>query len=149
MKEKDGLFHLGYDSLKWSFSKYTKEKYYEDVQKVILAVAETIFKIGYDVLSDSSLKKFSREKLIDLAKKYNYEVIEVNLVADYEILAKRFDERVARAKADPERKISNLSKERHKEIVEMFHEEKNPDAIIFRTDTQTEKEISENILKLF
>jgi predicted ABC-type ATPase len=149
MKKRKHLFHLGYDSLKWSFSDYTSEKYYKDVQKIILVVADAIFKMNYDVISDSTLYAKSRKELINLATLAGYQILEVNLEAEPEVLAKRFDERVASALATPERKISNLSKDRFQELLNIFEREKNPQAISIKTDTQTVEDVAENILKFF
>jgi predicted kinase len=100
------------------------------------------------VISDSTLYRKSREKLTKLAKDKGYEVLEINLEADCEVLSKRFDERVERAHANPGWRISNLSKDRFKELHEIFHREKNSSAIAFRTDKQSMEEISESIMNL-
>jgi predicted kinase len=150
MREKEHFFYLHYDSLKWLFSQYSSEKRYEEVKKIVLTVAETVFKMGYNVVSDSSLIRASREKLIDLATKNNYEILEINLEADYEILLKRFNERVAEALLVPEknRRIANLSVDRFKELFNIFNKEKNSEALTFRTDNQSIEEVSEQIMKL-
>lgn len=151
MKERDGLFYLHYDSLKWSFSKYSSEKHYKDVQRIVLAVAKEALNMRLDVVSDSSLTRVFREKLIDLATQYNYEVIEINLEADFDILLKRFNERVESALKVPEkdRRISNLSVDRFKELYTIYNQEKNLSAITFRTDIETPEEITEKIQKMF
>ena len=148
MKEKDNFFHLHYDALKWSFSQYSSERHYKDVQKIILAVAETVFGMGYNVVSDSSLTRVFREKLINLASQKGYEIIEINLEADYEVLLNRFRARVESALKNPERRISNLSEERFKEIFDICENEKNPLANTFRTDTESIEEVSESIMQL-
>ncbi|MGV8086344.1 MAG: AAA family ATPase [Candidatus Woesearchaeota archaeon] len=148
MKEKDNYFQLSYDSLKWLFSRYNPEKKYGDVQKMLISIAKTVFKMKYNVICDSCLIKIYRQKLITIAKKYNYKIIEINLEADYDVLSKRFDERVKSALADPKSRICNVSKTRFKELNEMFHKEKNSKALTFRTDLQTVDEVSEKILKL-
>jgi len=149
MKKRENLFHLGYDSLKWSFSNYTPDKYYQDVQKIVLAVAGAVFKMKYDVVSDSTLYSKSRKELINLATLAGYQILEVNLEANPETLAKRFDERVSSALAIPERRISNLSKDRFQELLDIFEREKNPQAIAIRADSQSIENVAENILKLF
>jgi len=149
MKKREHLFHLSYDSLKWSFSNYTPDKYYQDVQKIVLAVASTVFKIKYDVVSDSTLYDKSRKELINLATLAGYQILEVNLEASTEVLIKRFDERAASALATPERRISNLSKDRFQELLDIFEREKNPQAISIRTDSQSIEDVAESILKLF
>ncbi|MFA6589597.1 MAG: hypothetical protein WCS66_04535, partial [Bacteroidales bacterium] len=79
---------------------------------------------------------------------YNYKIIEINLEADYSILEKRFEERVASALVNPNSRISNTSKERFKELVEIFEKEKNIKAISFRTDNQEIGRVVEEVLKL-
>ena len=149
MKKRENLFHLGYDSLKWSFSNYTPDKYYKDVQKIVLAVASTVFKMNYDVISDSTLYNSSRKELINLGTLVGYQILEVNLEASHEVLIKRFDERVVSALATPERIISNLSKDRFQELLDIFEREKNPQAISIRTDSQSIEDVAESIIKLF
>lgn len=151
MKERERLFYLHYDSLKWSISRYSREKHYKDVQKIVLAVAQEAFNLGYDVVSDSSFTRLFREKLIDLAKQNNYEVIEINLEADFDVLLKRFNERVESALKVPEkdRKIGNISLDRFKELFDIFNNEKNSNAITFRTDEESLEEITDKINKMF
>jgi len=109
------------------------------VGEVLLSVANKICEMKYDVICDSGLHKSWRDKLINIATLHDYKIIEINLEADYEVLSKRFDERVAKALATPEkdRRISNISKDRFKELYDIFQREKNPSAITFRTDTQS------------
>lgn len=149
MKERENLFYLHYDSLKWLFSKYKRETHYKDVQRVVLSIAREVFDIGCDVISDSSLTREFREKLIYLAKQNNYEIIEINLEADFDVLLKRFNERVESALKVPEkdRRISNLSVDRFKELYEIYNNEKNSNAITFRTDIEKPEEIAEKINK--
>lgn len=149
MGKREHLFHLSYDALKWSFSGYNPNRHYQDVQKIVLAVASTVFKMEYDVVSDSTLYNKSRKELIDLAVFAGYQILEVNLEASPEVLTKRFDERVAGALATPERKISNLSKDRFQELLGIFEKEKNSQAIPIRTDNQSIEDVAESILKLW
>ncbi len=150
MNSKEGLFHLHYDSLKWSFSKYSREKHYKDVERIILIVAKEVFNMNYNVISDSSLTRVFREKLIELAKQNKYKVIEINLEVDFDILLKRFNERVKSALkvSEKDRRISNLSVDRFKELFDIFNKEKNPEAITFRTDKENPEEIAKKISKI-
>ena len=148
--QRDRLFYLSYDATKWQFSRYSPDEHIEDIHKLMLSMTETLCDMKYDIISDSAgLHRERREKLFDIPRAHGYEIIEINLEADYEVLAQRFDERVTKALASPERRISNLSKERFKEIHDIYQKEKNPSAITFRTDKQSIEEISESIMKLF
>lgn len=149
MAGRERLFHLSYDKLKWQFSRYHGHHHYRDVEHVVLATADAVFAMNYDVISDTALHKDFRILLLALAKKHGREIIEINLEAEYPVLLARFEVRIAEARTDPERKISNLSKERFKELFDMYHHDKNAMATTFRTDIETSEAISEKILKLF
>jgi hypothetical protein len=75
--------------------------------------------------------------------------VEINLETDNGVLSQRFDVRVADALDNPDRRISNLSRERFKELCNIYEEEKNISAITYRTDKQSIDEVVENVLKLF
>lgn len=148
MNSRENLFLLHYDSLKWSFSKYSREEKYKDVQKVMQSVALTVFEMGkYDVICDSGLYRVSRQNLIDIAKKLEYEIIEINLEADFNILLQRFNERVESALkvSSKDRRISNLSVDRFKELFDIYNKEKNELAISFYSDKESSEEIAEKI----
>ncbi len=137
LKQRDRLYHLSYDTLKRSFSKYTPEQHIDDIRTLMTAVAETMMNLRYDIICDSVLWEEPRERLITQGKHHGYEIIEINLEAEYDILLERFDARVAHAKEHPEIPITNLSQERWKELYDMYQENKNPAAATVRTDTQS------------
>jgi len=148
MKQREHLFHLSYDSLKWQFSRYSREEHYKDVQTLMFSVATAVCDMGYDIISETGLYKEWRETVFALVQARGYEIIEIELEADYDVLEKRFDERVAAKLANSEMKISNLSKERFREIYDISQNEKGDTAAVFRTDRQSSEEIAESILKL-
>ncbi len=69
---------------------------------------------------------------------------------DYDVALKRFNERVASAMLVPEkeRRISNTSVVRFKELNDIYDREKNSSATTFRTDKLSPEEISGEIIKL-
>jgi predicted kinase len=146
--EKDQYYQLSYDSLKWLFSKYSREAHSRDVQKLVQAVAESVCAMRYNIICDSALHKETRDLLLEIPRRHEYEIIEINLEADYEILARRFDVRIADALRNPERKISNLSKDRFNELYRTYEEEKNPNVIIIRTDMHSIDEVANKVLAL-
>ncbi len=149
MMKKSHYFHINRDSIKWLFSKYKYERDHENVQKILLTIADTVFKMGYNTILDFAIYKKYRQEIIDLAKKYKYELLEINLEADYEILLKRFNERIKNVSLVPkkDRLISNTSVKRFKEIFDIFNKEKNHLAITVRTDTQTVEKVLKTIIK--
>ncbi len=145
MKERE-IYHLSYDKLKWGFAGYTPDKHKALTEELLLAVAEKIFALGYNVVCDAGLFRTLRKRIIDLAKKAQYEVFEINLEADTQILETRFLERVASAQANKSTTISNTSLERFRELSEIYQREKNLDAPIFRSDILSIDEIVKEIL---
>ncbi|MDD4989487.1 MAG: AAA family ATPase [Candidatus Pacebacteria bacterium] len=147
MKEKEGYFHLSYDSLKWQFSKYVSGKYYKDIHIIMLSILDAVCKLKHNVICEAYHRE-SREKLISLAKEYGYQIIEINLEADFEVLSERFEQRVSEALANPEKRVANRTIERFTELFDIYQKEKNPSAIIFRTDTKSIKEVSDAVIAL-
>lgn len=148
LKQRERLYYLSYDALKWGFSQYAPKIHGTDVVTVMFSVAETVFALKYDIICDSILIREHREHLMALANKHQYETIEINIEASYDVLLKRFDERVARAKADPTIRISSLSHDRFKELYDMYEAGKNPSVPTIRTDKQSVEENIEAVLKL-
>jgi len=142
MKHKERYFHLSYDALKWQFSQYASGKYYEDLHKLRLAMLRALCELKYNVITEA-VHEVSRQKHIDIAAEYGYEIVEINLEADYETLLKRRGERIAAR----DRK-EDFSQERFDALFNAYQSEKNNQAITFKTDTQSAEEIAESILKL-
>ncbi len=148
LKQRERLYYLSYDALKWGFSQYSPKTHWDDVRTVMFAVAETVFALKYDVICDSVIERHHREQLMALAKKHGYAIVEINIEAEYDVLLQRFDERVARAKADPTIRISNLSHDRFRELYDMYEADKNTTAPTIRTDQQSVEENIQSVLAL-
>lgn len=148
LKRREHLYHLSFDTLKWSFSQYDRVAHGPDVLTVMFAIAETVLSLRYDIICDSILIREDRDHLIAFAKEHDYEVVEINIEAAYDALLKRFDERVARAQANPEIRITNFSRERFQELYELYEAHKNTAVPTIRTDQQSVEENIEAVLKL-
>ena len=148
LEEHSHFYKLSYDAQKWHFSKYNRNTHFEDVQVIVRAIASAVSEMGYDIICDSALYRKNREALFEIVEKYGYEIIEINLEADYEVLATRFDERVANALVNKSKTISNTSKERFREIYDTYQSEKNSDAIVLRTDELNGEEVAQKIFQL-
>lgn len=103
--------------------------------------------MNYNIICDSALYRENREILLSIPIKYGYEIVEINLEADYDILAIRFDERIKNVLQKGGR-ISNTSKERFKELFDIYQSEKNSSAMVFRTDTQNQEDVIKKIFSL-
>ncbi len=147
----DNFFYLSYDTVKWSFSKYASGKYTEHIMSLLVTILQNISDKKFNIICDSGLHKQYRDVLINKAKENNYETIMINLEADYEILKQRFQKRMEDLKENPQKRIANTSEERHRELFEMYQNEKEPTAITFRTDSSNPEDVQNvvnNILKL-
>lgn len=148
LTQKERYFHLSYDAIKWQFSQYASGSgHHEDIHTVMLSILGAVCELQYNVVT-GALRKVARQKFIDVAASYGYEILEINLEADYEVVSKRFDERVAHALENPESRVANRSKEKFKELFEIYQREKNPSAITLRTDTQSVEQITERVTQL-
>ncbi len=148
LDKKEGVFHLSYDKLKWSFSLYSHRIHGKDIHELMNVVTRTVCGMQRTIICDSGLHKSGREELFNIARKFDYEILEINLEADWSAIEQRFEERLEHARMHPNEKISNTSKDRLKELFDTYHAEKNPNAVTFRTDKQTIGEIAEEVMKL-
>jgi predicted kinase len=148
LSEKARYYKVSYDALKWGFSQYKPDEHFEDVRALVRALVGAVCDLKYNIICDSGLYKDSREKMFEIAIQHGYEIIEVNLDADYSVLAERFEQRLIDSVARPEIKMSNKSKERHRELFDIYEAEKNTKAVSFRTDKLNVDEISTDILNL-
>lgn len=149
LKEREHTFGLSYDALKRSFSQYAPATHFGDVHRVMLSMLTPLSATKYDIICDSGLYREWRSRLFQEARSLGYDVVELSLECDYDVLAARFDERVAEARANPAIHVSNTSKERFKELHDIFQANKNTTARSFRTDEQSTEEIVAEVLKLF
>ncbi len=148
MAERERLYQLSYDSQKWLFSKYAPAAQMEDVRTILRVLAGAVCEMKYDIICDSALYREPRERLFDIPRAHGYDIVEINLEASWEVLQKRFDERLASALAQPERKISNTSKDRFKELYDIYEAEKNPDATTVRTDEEDIDAVIAKVLRI-
>ncbi len=148
MKQRPHTFHLSFDAIKWMFSDYNRATHKDDVGKLFFAMEETILNLEYDILCESGVWREHREKILKLAQEHGYETIEINLEADKLVLEERFKERVNIGKIH-KLKMANTSIDRFNELWEIYRNEKNEEAITYRTDLLSLDEIVSDILKKF
>ena len=147
ISEKERYYQLSSGSQKWLFSKYDRTVHFEDVRKVT-ASCRTLCTMEYTVVCDSALYRENRETLLEILKKYGYDTVEINVEAVYSVLEKRFEARLEEASKNPHSKISNTSKERFKELYDIYQSEKNKEALTFQTDEMTLDETFSEIDKV-
>lgn len=143
LRDRENYFYLSYDSLKWSFSQYYSGKYYKEIHVIMLAMLRALCGMKFNVVTEA-LHTESRQNLIDIGTEFGYDIVQVNLEADYEVLSKRLEQRIAKGATN----MRGFTKEKFKTLYETYESEKDPQAITFRTDATTAEEISESVLKL-
>ena len=149
MLAEKNFFHLSFDTLKWLFSFYDNSRHRVDIEDILLSAAALLCERNYNLVCDASLYKSFRDKLIKIAAKSGYQVIEANLKVSPEILADRFEQRVVSATATPGSRISNISPDRFKKLVGIYDNEKNPSAKVFRSDEMSSRDIAAALLEDF
>jgi len=147
MEKREGLYHLARDKQKWFFSKYDRHIHHVAVRNIVIAIAEAVCSMKYDIICDSPVYPEHRDKLLEIPQRHGYEIIEINLEADYKILLERFKRRVAEAEAGSKKRISNRSEERFNELVKMYEDNRNLKAKVIRTDEESIEDITDDIIK--
>lgn len=143
LQNREKYYYLSYDALKWSFSQYSSGKYYKELHILMLAMLRALCSMKFNVVTEA-LHTESRQNLIDIGTEFGYEVVQVNLDTDYEVLSKRLEQRIAKGKTN----MRGFTKEKFKTLYDTYESEKNPHAVTFRTDATTPEEVSEHVLKL-
>jgi predicted kinase len=147
MEEKEGYFQLSYDNIKWKFSKYASGKYREDIHEIMRAILDEVCKQKHNIICEVYFAE-AKSKFIQIAQGYGYEIVEINLEAEWEVLLDRFKARLAEAEKDPNIRMANRTQERFKKLFDIYQKGKNPNAIVFRTDTASPEEVSKRIVEL-
>ena len=89
INEKELQCQLSFDSQKWLFSRYDRTVHFEDVRKVARSLAETLCAMEYTIVCDSALYRENRETLLEIPKKYGYDIVEINRESAYPVLEKK------------------------------------------------------------
>jgi predicted kinase len=141
-----GSYHIGYDKVKWGLAGYNRDKDQEIISNLLDWFLKIILENDINCISDILMREEQAYQEIEqLAKKYNYKLILVWLECPEDIRLERFRERVQRAKADPNSKISvtdeSLFLENSRKPIYFPKNAKKYD-----TSAQTTEELAENIL---
>ena len=148
LQEKDRYYKLSTDAQKWMFSKYNREDHYEDVMKIANVLTDAVCQMKYNILCDGGLYRDKREEWLTIARTYGYDIIEINLEVPYDILLARFEARVKDALEKKSKTIANTSSVRFKELYEIYSQEKNENAISFRSDLLDGEALYQEVNKL-
>jgi predicted kinase len=141
-----GTYHIGYDSIKWNLSGYSREKDVETVRNILYGFLWVLFEKKISCISDMFFSDRERyEKVREIAIKNGYIIIPVELRCSEDIRIKRFGERVNRAKMEWSERISVTDEGVFRENMRKpfyFPE----DSLVFDTSQVWVEEITERIL---
>lgn len=148
--QKEDVFRGSSDNIKWLISNYSanNQKHREIVKKITLSTIESAMDAGLSVVVDGGFKEF-KDKYKELASKYNFTYLSVNIEAPIEILEKRFLERVASASRDTSKTISVTTLEGfHSRYDWYLDQNKDHEATTFDSSELTPEDIMLEIEKL-
>jgi len=148
MKNKENYFRLSYDSIKWSFSNYVAFKYSDEIYNLMLIIMNEMCRVKFDIICDSVIFKEHRQELTEVAEKYGYKIVSINLEANYDIVLTRYEQRKKEIAENLHKEPTHTSLEKFKELFDRYHNEKDPDAVTFDTGKQTQEEVSTEVLAL-
>lgn len=100
---------------------------------------------NHNIICDSVIHQKDREKVTQIAEKYNYKIISINLEAPLKTLNERFE---IEKQKNIERKRLGTTHERFKEIYEIYHKEKDENAKTFNTGKINAENLAKKILKI-
>lgn len=149
LKEGNTL-RISSDAVKWLIGGYDAENvaHRNLKEEMAFSLAETGVRNGLSLLVDGGHAKY-RNKLRELAEKYEYHYLSINLEAPKNILEKRFQERVLDAKKRDFKKISVTTKEGFDSRYEWYvTENKDSDAMVFDTAENSPEEVFEKVRRV-
>lgn len=148
--EKENVFRGSSDRIKWLISNYSAEnkEHRAIAKKITFSAIESAIDSGLSVVIDGGLGEY-KIKYKELASRYDYVYLSVNIEAPLEILEQRFLERVESAKRDDSKTISVTTIEGfHSRYAWYCSDNKDTEATTFDSSRATAEEISLQIEKL-
>ena len=144
---EENTIRISSDVVKWLIGGYdaTNNEHRALKEEMAYSLAETGVKNSLSLIVDGGHNKY-RKKLRELADKYNYHYLSINLEAPKEILEKRFQERVISGKKNDSQKISVTTKEGFDSRHEWYlKENRDLDGMVFDTTKNTPEEIFKKV----
>jgi predicted kinase len=148
--QKENVFRGSSDRIKWLISNYSgdNQKHREIAKKITLSAIESAMDSDLSVVIDGGFGDF-KDKYKELASKYKFKYLSVNIEAPLEILEQRFLERVESAKRDDSKTISVTTLEGfHSRYNWYLEKNKDNEAFIFDSNKLAAEDIALNIEEL-
>jgi predicted kinase len=138
------VFYLKGDKIKWLMSDYKSQEHALFVEELLLNMMETTLKNNYSVIKEGL--RGDPEKIKNLAKKYNYHLVFVNISAPKEKLYNSFEERMIAVK-EKNAKVANTSIERFEELRLLYENTKIKTNLEFDRTKEDLNKIVETIIE--
>lgn len=143
LMQEDNVFRGSYDAVKWLISNYSadNENHRKIAKEIIFSAISTAVESGLSVVIDGGLADY-RDRYKELAQKFNFHYVSVNIEAPVEILEKRFLERVESATQANSKTISVTTLEGfHSRYQWYLNTNKDPEATTLDSSQLSAEEI--------
>lgn len=150
LMQNDNVFRGSYDAVKWLISNYSadNENHKKIAKEIIFNAVATAVELGVSIVIDGGFADF-RNRYKELAKKFNFKYLSLNIEAPIEILEKRFLERVDSALQANSKTISVTTLEGfHSRYQWYLNTNKDFVGITFDSSKMSAEEIVAEIMKL-
>lgn len=150
LMQHENIFRGSYDAVKWLISNYSadNENHRKISKKVIFSAITTAVESDLSVVVDGGFADY-RDKYKELAQKFNFHYVSVNIEAPIEILEKRFLERVDTATQTNSKTISVTTLEGfHSRYQWYLNTNKDSSGITFDSSKMSAEEIVTEIMNL-
>ncbi len=150
LMQNNNVFRGSYDAVKWLISNYSadNENHRRIAKEVIFSAITTAIESGLSIVIDGGFADF-RNRYKELAQKFNFEYISLNIEAPIKVLEKRFLERVNSANQVNSKTISVTTLEGFYSRYQWYlSTNKDFDGITFDSSKLTAEEIVTEIIKL-
>lgn len=150
LMQNDNLFRGSYDAVKWLVSNFNadNENQRKIAKEIIFAAISTAVETGLSVIIDGGFADY-RDRYKELAQKFDFKYVSVNIEAPVEVLEKRFLERVESASKIDNKNISVTTLEGfHSRYQWYLNINKDINGITFDSDKMSADEIYSEIINL-
>lgn len=144
IKSFKNIFHAHTDIIKWLISDYYAPTHRPIVFEITNKAMEVALKNKLAVLKEGT--QWQPQVYVKMAKKFNVPLYIVNIEAPWEVIVRRFEERLESRRKNGA-KISNTSKKRLKELYNLYHMNKMNPTLEFNSTNINPEKIAEEIVK--
>lgn len=145
--QKENIFRGSFDNTKWLISNYSPDNQHhrEIAKKITLSAIESAMDSGLSVVVDGGFGDY-RDTYKELAQKFNFHYVSINIEAPINVLEQRFLDRVESAQQNESKTISVTTLDGfHSRYNWYLEQNKDNEAITFDSSILTPEQICLNI----